>query len=50
MSHRWPHFERVETDAAAAIDVGVVDGRYEAYFGRFERIPVLHHRVNMVKY
>lgn len=39
ISHRGSHLERVETDAASAVDVGVVDGRHEAHLGWFKGIP-----------
>lgn len=38
-SHRRSHLERVETDAAPAVDIWVVNGRYESNLGRFEGIP-----------
>lgn len=38
-SHRRAHLERVEANAASAVDVGMVNGRNEAHLWRFERIP-----------
>ena len=40
-SFRW-HVEGVQADAAAVVNVRVVDGRHEPDFGRLEGVPVGH--------
>jgi hypothetical protein len=41
------HVEGVEADSAAAVDIGVIDGRREPNLGRLEWVPVRHQNLKL---